>query len=83
MKSAMHLFGKAVWLVTALASIAWGLIPFGYDVLGQIAMRVPQGAMTMILYAIGISGLVSLALMVKACTCCSACDKAGGNCNCH
>lgn len=66
MYSPMHLLGKAIWLITALASITLGLMPLGYN----LFMYVPMSLMAAIHYAIGVAGLISLALMIKACACC-------------
>lgn len=58
--SGMRIVGMLVWLITALASINIGLMPFGYDV-----FKMPTVAAygMYIAYVIGAAGIISLIMM--------------------
>ena len=58
----MKLVGMITWLVTALASIAIGLKPFGYN-LFELDIMHPQ-IISILHYGIGIFGIVSLLMLL-------------------
>lgn len=90
MKSALHkVVGLGSWLVTALASINVGLMPFGYDFFASDLMTGTfSNINTLLHYVVGVAGLVCLVMFIQTltghCNCdsgsCSSCK--GSACNC-
>lgn len=75
--SLAKILGLVAWVVTALAAINVGLLPFGYDFfkLPFVQNNIPQ-LVTPLYYLIGVAGVVSLVLFFMACT--SGCCMCGG-----
>ena len=78
----MKWVGLIAWLVSSLAAINLGLAPFGFDFFQtQFIVMNPQFAAP-ICYLILASGLVSLALLIMACTGHHGCGKCNGKSKC-
>lgn len=76
----MKCLGMIAWVVTALASIAIGLMPLGYKVLEMQWFVANPTAVMVIHYVVGILGVLSLVMFFAAGFgggCCS------GKCNCN
>lgn len=71
--------GMITWVITALVSINTLTMLYDYDFFELVMRMAPNSAMV-IAWIIGLSGLISLALFVKAMmfTCCPGC----GSCPC-
>jgi len=67
MKSALFkVFGLGSWLITALASINVGLMPFGYDVFASNFLTVSYPNLNAPLhYVVGVAGLICLVMFIQ------------------
>jgi len=73
--------GMVTWVITALVSINMLTGLYDYDFLSYIMEMMP-GMTKPILWVIGISGFVSLAMLIKAVfMCCPGCGSCPCNCN--
>ena len=66
MKSCMHLLGTAVWLITALGCIHFGLVALGHDPLLMLNMADLSRYVGM---AFGLAGVASLAMFFVGGSC--------------
>lgn len=92
MKSTLHkVVGLGSWLITALASINVGLMPFGYDFFTSDLMMDKFANLNVPLhYVVGVAGIICLVMFVKTvtghCHCgsasCPSCSS-NGNVNAH
>jgi uncharacterized membrane protein YuzA (DUF378 family) len=74
----MKCIGMVAWVVTALAAIAVGLMPFGYRFLAMSWFVENPMAATVVQYIVGILGVLSLVMFFAS--------WFGGGCccgNCH
>ena len=76
----MKMLGMATWVITALASINMLTTLYGYDFFSWLMDTMP-GAYMPAMWIVGISGMISLAMLVKACMCCPGCGMCPCNCN--
>ena len=76
----MKMLGMATWVITALASINMLTALYGYDFFSWIMDTMP-GAYVPAIWIVGLSGMVSLAMLVKACMCCPGCGMCPCTCN--
>ncbi len=66
------LLGKATWIITALGSLNWGLLPLGFDFFNLPFIRDNLAQLQVpFYYLIGAAGLYSL---VSFFTCSDSCD---------
>jgi uncharacterized membrane protein YuzA (DUF378 family) len=93
----MKILGMAAWLITGLAAINTGLVPFGYDFFSHPMITSQMDALPEYLqYVVGIAGIVSLCMMgcmlIHGKSCCGSCRSSAqgcakcgsmGNCNCR
>lgn len=75
MKSALHkVVGLGSWLITALAAINVGLMPFGYDFFASNLMMDRFASLNVPLhYVVGVAGIVCLVMFIQTMT---------GHCHC-
>lgn len=71
----LRFVGMIVWVITALAAIHMGLLAMGYDVIAKAGL---SNMDTTIMYIVGISGVISLALFIMMIFC-----KKGCGCGCQ
>lgn len=77
----MKMLGMAAWVVTALASINILTSLYGYDFFAWMMNMMPGMVMPMV-WIVGLLGMVSLAMFVKASImCCPACNSCPCTCN--
>ena len=76
----MKILGMATWAITAVVSINMLTATYGYDLVSWIMDMAPGMSMPLI-WIIGISGMISLAMLVKASMCCPGCGMCPCNCN--
>jgi uncharacterized membrane protein YuzA (DUF378 family) len=77
----MKILGITTWAITAFVSINMLTMMYGYDMLGGIVGMMPAMEMA-IIWIIGLSGLISLAMLIKACfMCCPGCGACPCTCN--
>lgn len=70
--------GMTTWVITALVSINMLTGLYGYDFFSWLVDKSP-GLVMPLVWIVGISGIISLAMLVKACMyCCPGC----GTCPC-
>lgn len=69
----MALLGKALWLITGVASLCIGLGAMGVDMETMLHL---SSVSSLLRYGVGLSGALSLILL--ATSCCSNCGS--GNC---
>jgi hypothetical protein len=66
---AMHLLGKIVWFITAVASIGIGLLAFNYNLVETgIFSKLLQPYLRFFEYLVGAAGLISLIMFFMYCT---------------
>jgi len=76
----MKILGMVTWAITAIVSINVLTSFYDYDLIGYILGMMP-GMMVPMTWIIGVSGLISLAMLVKACfMCCPGCGACPCNC---
>lgn len=76
---AMKILGLVTWGITAVVSINMLTMMYGYDLLSCILNAAPTMEMPLV-WIIGLSGIISLAMLIKATIlCCPGC----GACPCH
>lgn len=70
---------KAVWFVTSIAAILWGLIPFGFDFWKSdfVVNNLPW-IVTPALYLVGIAGILGLIGLFKHCAHKDSCPEETG-----
>ncbi|HSC24824.1 MAG TPA: hypothetical protein VLB80_01235 [Candidatus Babeliales bacterium] len=74
----MKMLGMATWAITGLASINMLTGLYGYDVFDWLMITMP-GAVVPLVWIVGLSGVISLAMLIKvSCMCCPGC----GSCPC-
>jgi uncharacterized membrane protein YuzA (DUF378 family) len=87
----MHVVGMLVWLINILATLHLGLVGLDYNIFNlEIFITTLSGLIIPIHYIIGISGLLSLLMFIKALQCKGAsicsCNNCGngknGDCGC-
>ena len=77
----MKMLGMATWAITALVSINMLTSMWGYDGLGWLMGMMPGMSMAFV-WIIGISGIISFAMLIKASfMCCPGCGMCPCNCN--
>jgi hypothetical protein len=76
----MKMLGMATWAVTAIVSINMLTAMYGYD-LFSCCMDSMAGMLMPLMWFVGICGIISLAMLVKACMCCPGCGACPCNCN--
>lgn len=83
----VRLIGKITWAITALASLHIGLTLFGIDISRSMFFLMLPGLARLLKVVIGLSGLISLGMMIMSCGKCgcgsSGCtcgSKMGGSC---
>lgn len=77
----MKMLGMATWVITALFSINVLTAAYGYDGFMGLVNMMP-GMFMALVWIIGLSGLISLALFVKAVfMCCPGCGACPCSCN--
>jgi hypothetical protein len=64
----MKWLGMAAWLITGLAAVGVGLVPFGYNFFMSNFMLGQPGLVAPIQYIVLASGIISLLMMGMACT---------------
>lgn len=78
---AVKMLALATWIVTALASINILTATYGYDGAGWIMEAMPGVAMLLV-WIIGLSGIISLGMFVKcAFVCCPGCGSSPCSCS--
>ncbi len=77
----MKIVGMVTWAITALVSINILTDYYDYDFIGYIFAMMP-GLTIPFMWIIGISGMISLAMLIKACfMCCPGCGSCPCTCN--
>lgn len=77
----MKILGMVTWAITALVSINVLTAQYGYDFINSMMASMP-GMMLPMVWIIGLSGLISLAMLVKATfMCCPGCGACPCSCN--
>jgi len=76
----MKMLGMASWAITALASINMLTALYGYDAFTFLMGMMP-GMIVPLVWIVGLSGMVSFAMLVKGSMCCSACGECPCSCN--
>jgi uncharacterized membrane protein YuzA (DUF378 family) len=77
----MKMLGMITWAITALVSINVLTGQYGYDFINSMMGMMP-GMMLPMIWIIGLSGLISLAMLVKATfMCCPGCGACPCSCN--
>lgn len=71
----MKLVGMVTWVVTALAAVAVGLKPLGYNMFEMQMLVMHPGVSDAVHYVIGIFGVISLLMFLGS--------FGKGGCNCH
>ena len=81
----MKWLGMATWLITALVSINMLTGMYDYNAIIWLGNSMP-GMIVPLCWIIGISGIISLVMLVKACMMCGAgcmpCGCPVGQCHC-
>ncbi len=76
----MKTLGMATWAITALASINMLTGLYGYDAFAFLIGMMP-GMIMPLVWIVGLSGMISLAIFIKGFMCCSRCGACPCNCN--
>lgn len=77
----MKTLGMVTWVITALVSINMLTGSLGYDGMSWLVNMMP-GMEKPLIWIIGLSGMISLAMFVKAVfMCCPGCGACPCNCN--
>ena len=76
----MKMVGMATWAITALASINMLTGLYGYDFFAGMMDTAP-GLVVPLVWIVGLSGIISLGMLVKASMCCPGCGMCPCNCN--
>jgi|GEM_PF-1150145 len=76
----MKMLGMATWVITALVSINMLTALYDYDFFSWVGETMP-GLYIPMIWLVGLSGMISLAMLVKACMCCPGCGMCPCNCN--
>ncbi|HRN77887.1 MAG TPA: hypothetical protein PLU71_01490 [Candidatus Dependentiae bacterium] len=73
----IHIIVDAAWIITGLAALNIGLMPFGFDIFSTNFLMFNYPQLSVILrYLIGISGIISLAAFFLS-------IGKHGNCSCN
>lgn len=76
----MKMLGMATWAITALVSINMLTALYGYDAFASLMGMMP-GMIVPLIWIVGLSGMISLAMLVRGCMYCSGCGACPCNCN--
>ena len=77
----MKMLGMVTWAITALVSINMLTSMYNYDFFSYVIGMMP-GMMVPVVWIVGFSGFVSLAMLVKATfMCCPGCGACPCSCN--
>jgi len=77
---ALKMLGMASWIITGLASINMLTAMYDYDFFAWV-MRTTPGMIVPLFWLVGLAGIVSIAMFVKASfMCCPVCNACPCNC---
>ena len=76
----MKILGMTTWVITAFVSINMLTAMYNYDFFSWVSESMPNLYMPL-MWIVGLSGMISLAMLVKACMSCPGCGMCPCNCN--